>query len=252
MLVYAWACSDVGRKRSNNQDAYLIAQDLKLFAVADGMGGHKGGEVASAVAVETLESTVRAHAHNGLDAVTRLAASVQAANARIHALAKSDGDLDNMGTTTTSLLMTGSTAVIAHVGDSRIYLIRSDRILQLTDDHSIVWQQMKAGLITAAQAKQSPFRSIISRSVGVERAVDVDIITLEVQSADTFVICSDGLSGVVEDDEICRIVNDNFLHRAPALLVDLANERGGPDNVTVVVAYAIEEREICGAVGEAR
>ncbi len=241
MLVYAWALSDIGRKRGDNQDAFLIAHELKLFAVADGMGGHKGGAVASDLAVRTLEENVR---QSGGDAATRLARSVQAANRRIHELAQRDPELDNMGTTTSSLLFTGDRAVIAHVGDSRVYLVRGRRIVQLTDNHSFVFQQLKAGLITEEQAQRSPYRNIIMRGVGIAADVEVDIVSVEVCSADTFVICSDGLSSLVRDEEIRQAVDDNFLHRVPEVLVDLANERGGNDNITVVVAYAVDEAEM--------
>ena len=256
ILVYAWACSDVGRKRSQNQDAYLIAPDLRLFGVADGMGGHFGGEVASDLAVRTIDAHVRRHRaaleHGGdvriepsQDPAARiLAEAVRKANEVIHDTGNKNPDLRGMGTTTTGVLFSGGRAFVAHVGDSRIYLVRSDRILQLTDDHSVVFQQLKAGLITAEQAKQSPFRHIIMRSVGVDRDVEVDVISVDVKSGDTFVMCSDGLSNLVTDDEINEIVNEHFLHRVPEVLIDLANERGGSDNITVVVAYAVEASEI--------
>jgi protein phosphatase len=238
MHIYAWACSDIGMKRSQNQDAYLLAPELKLFAVADGMGGHLGGEVASDLAVRAIEEHVRVTS----DAPERaLADSVCVANARIHARASDSPVLRGMGTTTSSLLFSGNDAIIAHVGDSRVYLVRHERIFQLTEDHSLVFQQVKAGLLTLEQAKNSPYKHIIMRSVGVEPKVEVDVIRVGVEPADAFLLCSDGLTGLVEDAEICAVVKDHFLHRVPEVLVDLANERGGNDNITVVVAYAVAD-----------
>lgn len=252
MLVYAWACSDIGRKREKNQDSYLVATDLRLFGVADGMGGHNGGEIASDLAVRTIDAHVRRHKalldaarDSALDGPVRvLVDAVRTANRVIHETGLSNPGLRGMGTTTSGVLFTGDRAIVAHVGDSRVYLVRDDRILQVTDDHSFVFQQVKAGLITAEQAKNSPYRNVIMRSVGVEQDVDVDIVAIDVKSGDTFLACSDGLSNLVSDAEIAQIVNEHFLHRVPEVLVDLANERGGGDNITVVVAYAVDEREL--------
>jgi protein phosphatase len=242
MLVYAWGQSDVGKKRGHNEDRYLLDTEMKLFAVADGMGGHRGGEVASALAVESLDGYVREH--GVADPVRAIVDGVRAANTRIHDVGVADPDLHGMGTTTSSILFRDDKAYVAHVGDSRVYLVRGGKIAQLTDDHSLVWQQMKAGIITEEQARKSPFRNIISRSVGVAADVEIDALEVGVQSGDTFVLCSDGLSGVVGDVEIKEATENNFLHRVPDVLVDLANERGGPDNVTVVVAYCVDPSEI--------
>jgi PPM family protein phosphatase len=237
MLIYAWSCTDVGMKRKENQDSALLAHDLKLFAVADGMGGHKGGEVASMLAVKTLEQHVRAKGE--------LAEGIVRANEVIHRAAREDVNLHQMGTTTSSVLFRGHEALIAHVGDSRVYLIRGGRILQITEDHSVVFQQVKAGLMTPEQARSSPYRNVIMRSVGIEQHVEVDLISLRVESGDALIICSDGLSNHVGDDEILEIVRENFLHRVPEILVDLANARGGTDNITVVAACALKEPLTC-------
>jgi protein phosphatase len=236
--LYAWACTDVGRKRKDNQDAFLIAHDLKLLAVADGMGGHKGGEVASALAVETLEQDVRARAASG--GAHALADAVTHANARIHAAGSADPNLEQMGTTASALWLRGARATIAHVGDSRVYLLRGGKLTQLTDDHSFVFQQVRAGLISEEQAKRSPYKNVLTRSVGVEPRVEVDVLEVELRCGDALVLCSDGLCGVVPDEEIEAVVRDNFAYLAPRLLVERANARGGPDNITVVVACALE------------
>lgn len=245
MMIYSWATTDVGRKRQHNEDSYLVASDVKLFAVADGMGGYNGGEVASDLAVRALDAHVHEH-RASLDAAGAadrpavaavLVDAVKRANATIRDAGARDAAVRGMGTTTTSLLFAGGQAFVGHVGDSRCYLVRNDRIAQVSEDHSLVAQQVRAGLITEEQALKSPYKNIITRSVGIEANVDVDVSVVEVNDGDTFVLCSDGLSGLVRDDEICAIVVDNFLHRVPDLLVDLANERGGTDNITVVLCH---------------
>lgn len=245
MLIYSWATSDVGRKRSHNEDSYLIAHDVKLFAVADGMGGYNGGEVASDLAVRALD--VHLHQHSAVLATNTasepiaalLVDSVKRANTAIRDAGAVDPALRGMGTTATSVLFHGERAFVAHVGDSRAYLVRHERIAQLSEDHSLVAQQVRAGLITEEQALKSPYKNIITRSVGIEANVDVDVTIVDVRDGDTFLLCSDGLSGLVSDEEIRAIVVENFLHRVPDVLVDLANERGGHDNITVVVCHAV-------------
>jgi len=245
MHIYAWASSDVGMKRSHNEDSYLIARDVQLFAVADGMGGYSAGEVASDLAVRTIDGYVHervAHLEadddDGVRAV--LVGAVKQANAAIRQQGTADPRCRGMGTTTTTLLFSADRAFVAHVGDSRCYRVRAGRIEQLSRDHSLVEQQVQSGLITRAQAKASPWKNIITRALGVEDDVEVDVDRLDLRDGDVFVVCSDGLSGVVDDDEIARIVADGFLHRVPDTLIDLANARGGPDNITVVVCCALE------------
>ncbi len=247
MHVYAWATSDVGRKRPHNEDSYLVAPDVHLYVVADGMGGENGGEVASDLAVRTLDRHV--HAEQAVLAAARsstvsavLVEAVQQANRAIRRAGDVDPTLRRMGTTTTSLLFVGERAFIAHVGDSRAYLVRRGVIQQVSQDHSLVAEQVRAGMITAAQADKSPYRNIITRSVGVADVVEVDVSVVDLVDGDTFILCSDGLSGLVTDDEIADIVANHFLHTVPDTLVDLANERGGSDNITVVVCCAVEQR----------
>jgi PPM family protein phosphatase len=242
MLIYSFACTDVGRKRRQNQDSYLLDAELSLFVVADGMGGHKGGEIASALAVQTIEQHMRAHRGALGDQADRvLVDAVRLASAQIRAMAQTTHELEDMGTTTTGILFDGPRAFIAHVGDSRCYLLREGAITQLSEDHSLVFQQVKAGFITTAQARTSPFKNIITRCVGLNADVEVDLVALDVRSADTFLICSDGLCNLVDDEDIARVVGEHFLHRVPEVLIDLANERGGDDNITVVLAYVVDE-----------
>jgi protein phosphatase len=251
MRILAWGSTDVGMKRDHNEDSYLIREDLNLCVVADGMGGHAGGEMASSIAVKTIEEGVAEKkavlAEPTFDGpvekspVARLISDcVRGACGAIYKKAQERRELQGMGTTTISVLFHGNHAFVAHVGDSRAYLMRDGRILQLSEDHSLVNEQLRAGLITETQAKQSRFKNIITRSVGFEEDVAVDVIAVEAREGDCYLLCTDGLANLVKDEEIQEITGDNFLRRAPELLIDLANKRGGDDNITVVLAYVDE------------
>ena len=256
MRIYSWGCTDVGMKRDHNEDSYLIAPDLNLFVVADGMGGHAGGEMASGISVRTVERFVRANenlidpktehegAIEGSPVAKMLSDSVRAACHAVYSKSQEVRELQGMGTTTTSMCFHRGYGFVAHVGDSRCYLVRDGRVLQLSEDHSLVNEQLKAGLITEAQARQSRFKNIITRSVGFDTDVEVDMIAVEVKTHDVFMMCSDGLTGLVTDPEINDVVNDNFLHRTPEILIDLANSRGGDDNITVVTMYVSDEADV--------
>ena len=249
MRILAWGQTDVGMKRDHNEDSFLIREDLGLCVVADGMGGHAGGELASSIAVRTIEDGVLAARKVLEDAekfdgpienspVAKLIAeSVQKACFNIFSKAQERRELQGMGTTTIGFLAHGKHVFIAHVGDSRAYLMREGRILQLSEDHTLVNEQHRAGLITEQQAKQSRFKNNITRSVGFEETVAVDVIAVEARQGDCYLLCSDGLSNLVKDEEINEITGENFLRQAPELLIDLANKRGGDDNSTVVIAY---------------
>lgn len=255
MRIYSWGCTDVGMKRDHNEDSYLISPELNLFVVADGMGGHAGGEQASGISVRTIDRVVRESreivdpktVHEGKiensPVAKLLSDAVRAACAAVFGKSQEVSELRGMGTTTTTMVFHNGYGFIAHVGDSRAYLVRDGRILQLSEDHSLVNEQLKAGLITEAQARQSRFKNIITRSIGFDNDVEVDMIAVEVKPNDVFMMCSDGLVGLVTDPEINDIINDNFLHRAPEILIDLANERGGDDNITVVMMYVSDEED---------
>ena len=249
MRILAWGQTDVGMKRDHNEDSFLIREDLGLCVVADGMGGHAGGEMASSIAVKTIEDGVLASrdvieptkTHDGSiethPAARLISECVQNACANIYKKAQERRELQGMGTTTIGMLFHGHHVFIAHVGDSRAYLVRDGRILQLSEDHSLVNEQLRAGLINEQQAKQSRFKNIITRSVGFEETVAVDLIAVEAREGDCYLLCSDGLANLVKDDEMQEVTGDNFLRTAPELLIDLANKRGGDDNITVVLAY---------------
>ncbi len=245
--------TDVGRKRNHNEDSFLVDEQLQLYVVADGMGGHAGGGTASRIAVETIDAEMRAAekgASNPFSAATELQNSplpeflrtaVERACGAIFKAAQEDPRLQGMGTTVISLCIHGGHALFAHVGDSRAYLIRGDLIQQVSEDHSLVNEQIKAGMITAEEAKHSRYKNIITRSVGFEEEVQVDVLGLQVQVGDSYVLCSDGLANLVEDTEMQKIISGvTDLKDATKQLIDLANERGGDDNITCIVVRIVE------------
>ena len=248
--IYAWGKSDIGKKRKRNEDNFLLANDLNLYVVADGMGGHKGGATASKLAVSTVEDIVRGNKgllssnqkYNGSIEQSPIAKllsdALRCACKSVHEKSLMDANLTGMGTTTTALLFHNEFAFVAHVGDSRAYILRNEKFVQLSDDHSLVNDQMKAGMISPEEARTSKMRNIITRSIGYETDVDVDITALEIFPNDTFLLCSDGLNSLVADEEIKNVILDNKLNSAPENLIDLANQRGGDDNTTVVLAYS--------------
>jgi serine/threonine protein phosphatase PrpC len=227
--AYAVA-SDTGRRRRRNEDNYVVAPPL--FAVADGMGGAQAGEVASQLAASALEageSDVLAGT-KGIDAL------IQEANRRIFDRASSDPSASGMGTTMTVALVEGMTVAIGHVGDSRAYLVRGEQMEQLTEDHSLVNELLKSGKLSEEEAQIHPQRSVITRAVGTDPDVDVDGFTIEAEDGDVFLICSDGLSDMVEDEEILELLHSNRddLDKAVKALVSAANRGGGEDNITAV------------------
>ena len=253
--IYCWGNTDVGLKRDHNEDSYLLAPDLDLYVVADGMGGHAGGEMASGIAVRTVEKQVRAqkalmatpHHPEPIERnpVGRLLAdAVRGACAVVYEKSQEVAELRGMGTTTTAILFHDTHAFVAHVGDSRCYLVRDGRTLQLSEDHSLVNEQLKAGLITEAQARTSRYKNVITRSVGFEGDVEVDVVAVEAKANDVYLVCCDGLSNLVTDIEIGEVVGRHFLHRVPEVLIELANSRGGDDNITVVIANVTDAAEV--------
>jgi serine/threonine protein phosphatase PrpC len=227
--AYAVA-SDTGRKRRRNEDNYVVAPPL--FAVADGMGGAQAGEVASQLAASALEGGNS----NALEGTKRIDELIQEANRRIFDRATTDPSASGMGTTMTVALVEGMTVAIGHVGDSRAYLVRGEHMEQLTEDHSLVNELMKSGKLSEEEAQIHPQRSVITRAVGTDPDVDVDGFTIEAEEGDIFLICSDGLTDMVEDEEILELVHQNRddLDKAVKALVAAANRGGGEDNITAV------------------
>lgn len=244
----AFGLSHRGIVRPSNQDALLIAPELGLYAVADGMGGAAAGEVASRVAVEAVRAVFDdpdATCPTGMDPqslttdLPLLVTGVERANAQVHAMAKADSSKTGMGTTFTGLLMLEGRAAIAHVGDSRAYRLRDRGLELLTYDHTLVDEWVRAGTMTREDAERSPIRHILSRAIGTHATVEVDSRFVAVEPGDTFLLCSDGLHGVVGDDDIlATLLSAGDLTRAAAQLIEAALDAGAPDNVTVVLVRA--------------
>lgn len=223
--------TDTGRRRRRNEDSYVL--DPPLFAVADGMGGAQAGEVASRLAAAAFHEYREA---DELEPERRVEALVQEANRRVYERSREDANASGMGTTVTAALVEGDSVAIAHVGDSRAYRIRGDALEQLTEDHSLVADLMRSGRLTPEEAEAHPQRSVITRALGTDPEVDVDTFAVGLEPDDVFLLCSDGLTTMVPDEEILRIVHESSsLDRAARALVKAANKRGGEDNVTVVL-----------------
>lgn len=230
--------TDTGRRRRRNEDSFV--REPPLFAIADGMGGAQAGEVASRLAAAVLEEV------NGeeLTGEARVAELIQEANRRVYQRSNEDAAVSGMGTTMTVALVddAAGTVAIGHVGDSRAYLVRADELEQLTEDHTLVNELLKSGKLSAEEAVVHPQRSVITRALGTEPDVDVDTFTIETQAGDVFLLCSDGLSSMISDDEILDLVRSRTGDLEAALrgLVQAANTSGGDDNITVV-AFEIAE-----------
>ena len=227
--------SDPGRRRRRNEDAYVLQPPL--FAVADGMGGAQAGEVASRLAVEALKEGDAAG-----EGVDRVAALVQGANRRIWERAGEDASAQGMGTTITVALVGDGEVSIGHVGDSRAYRFREGGVEQLTDDHSLVAELMRSGKLSPEEAEAHPQRSVITRALGTDPDVDVDTFSVEARPGDVFLICSDGLTTMVDEEEILDELTRHHgdLDDAAKALVRRANKGGGEDNITVVIFEIVE------------
>ena len=228
-----------GRKRRHNEDSYVV--EPPMFAVADGMGGAKAGEVASGLAAAALKET-GTDGSSGEERVTQL---IQEANRRVFRRANEDREASGMGTTMTVALIEDGRVVFGHVGDSRAYLIREGSIEQLTDDHSLVAELVRSGRLTPEEAEAHPQRSVITRAVGTEPDVDVDTFTIEPEAGDLFLICSDGLTDMVDDGTIIDAIerHRDDLDEAAKALVGAANRVGGEDNITVLLVEVGAEAE---------
>lgn len=236
------AHTDLGRIRENNEDKFeffvpedteTLARKGSLFAVADGMGGHAAGQIASEIALKTLVDHYYSDASPLIE--ESLKAALKKANGIVYDLSRAVAQRQGMGTTVTLLVIRGDDAYIAHVGDSRCYRIRDSKIEQLSDDHSWVNEQVKLGSLTQEQALLSPFRNRITRSIGNFPSVDVDIFSLEAKQGDIYILCSDGLSGELTDSEILEIAEKRACSQVAWNLVNQAVEKGGRDNTTAVV-----------------
>lgn len=249
MKVKIGAGTDRGHKRILNEDSLCLNEAIGLFVLADGMGGHKAGEVASRLAVEIItkgiEKVFLKDKHSMLGEYREefskennvLASSVRLANIKIYEIARKRSECSGMGTTVVSVLLTNNIMRMAHVGDSRIYLIRDNLIDQLTADHSLVAEQLKRGLISEKEARESKVKNVITRALGMDESVEVDFGEQVIMENDCVLMCSDGLYDMVEDDEILSVILgcSGKPQKACDSLIALANEHGGNDNISVIL-----------------
>jgi PPM family protein phosphatase len=251
MELKAYGLSHVGRQRQHNEDSFLVEAEAKLFLVADGMGGHAAGEIASRIAVDSISEFIlhtkedegtwpHAYDEHYKRSTNRLMAAVRLANTRVLEAMRKDARLRGMGTTVVACFADAETMAVAHVGDSRAYLVRDNHLSRITNDHSWVFEQVQAGLLTETEAEKHPLRNVITRALGGALQVNPDASEFELQKGDVFLLCSDGLTGMVPEDEILRLVtkNEGKLEQACQDLIDTANERGGLDNITAVLIRA--------------
>ncbi len=234
MKLATGQATDNGRARDNNEDSYLVDADHALFAVADGMGGHLGGEVASATAIEALRSEYAKG--------TPVSDAIEYANRAVIERAVGHEELTGMGTTLTAVAVAGANQLlIGHVGDSRAYLLRDDTMEMITDDHSLVAELVREGRLTPEQAEAHPQRAIVTRALGVDDEVNVDVYTLDVRQGDRVIVCSDGLNTMLRDRDIERVArSQSDPQRAAEALVNAANDAGGEDNITVVIVDVLD------------
>ncbi|HEV2771298.1 MAG TPA: Stp1/IreP family PP2C-type Ser/Thr phosphatase [Thermoleophilaceae bacterium] len=222
--------TDVGRERQSNEDSFVEAPPV--FAVADGMGGARAGEVASRMAVEAFGQAPE----EGAEPEAQLVAIARDANRRIYEMAHSDDAYAGMGTTLTAVMVSGHEVTVGHVGDSRLYRLRDGGLERLTNDHSLVEEYVRAGRLAPEEAESHPQKSIITRALGVEADVEVDTLTCNANDGDVYLLCSDGLSGMVSEHEMAEtLLERSSLEQAARALIDAANRAGGRDNITVVL-----------------
>jgi protein phosphatase len=237
--------TDIGRKRSQNQDSSAAQPELGLFIVSDGMGGHQGGETASAIAVETIiESVRKAQQKKTWDPIETMKRAIETASQAIFNKALAEPRLNGMGTTTTAALFSKNKITLGHVGDSRCYYLRPGALWQATRDHSLVQEKLRAGLITRAQVKTDKMKNVITRSVGFEDNVDVEIYQMDASRGSCFLLCSDGLSGLLDDQEICKIAQRDVFEaknpqKAVTDMIAAANANGGDDNITTIIVQVL-------------
>ena len=241
MKLKVFCQTDVGLRRERNEDSYLYDEDIGLFCVADGMGGHRGGEVASSLAVKTMLEFVRNSKTQSRKYGARelLVRGYEEASAKIFDKSHIESpELHGMGTTLVTAYRHGDSLFIGNVGDSRAYLFCNEKLWQMTEDHSLINEQLRAGLITEADLPRLTNRNVITRSVGFEREVQVDIIERPMAIGDFYLMCSDGLSGLIDDSLIRTIIVKHGIERVEAIVADCiteAKKAGGDDNVTVMV-----------------
>lgn len=234
-----YALTDVGKVRTNNQDALIVCDEAMLYGVADGMGGHNGGETASSGARDGLIAALK----DKTPSADAFREGVVRVNAELFRQQAADEKLMGMGTTLSAIWMNEHYAFLAHVGDSRIYRYRDGKLEQLTDDHSLVGELVRAGYLTAEQAENHPNKNVILRAVGTEAGIDVDLATETRKPGDVWLICSDGLHGMVPDSQMEALLTEHQPKECAQLLMDAALKAGGRDNISVVL---VQDGEVAG------
>lgn len=229
--------TDVGKVRANNQDAPIVSEKLRLYGVADGMGGHKGGEVASTSARDDLLRELEGKTPS----VAALSGAIAEVNRQIYHQQEHDDALTGMGTTLSVLWMSDNFVYIGHVGDSRVYLLRDGEFKQMTLDHSLVEQLVREGVLTEEEAQNHPMRNIITRAIGTDESVEVDVVVEERRKGDLWLACSDGLHGLVDDRQMRDALRQYAPEKAADVLLKAALDAGGRDNVTLVIVHDGEE-----------
>lgn len=264
MAIEHAGMTDVGMRRDHNEDAYCVNPDHNLFIVCDGMGGHAAGEVASRIAVDTVEKFTAATG-NDMDITwpfeydeqlslnaNRIRTAIRLANQNLIAHIQERKEFKGMGTTIVCSIISGSQASLGHVGDSRIYMIRDGEIRQMTRDHSWIDEQLKQGILTPEEARKHPLRNVITRALGSKDDVVVDVMDTRLIDGDLILLCSDGLTGMLEDHEIRDIVKTHGtdLPGACRALIESSNSHGGDDNVTVILLRYRDNAAGLGADGQ--
>jgi PPM family protein phosphatase len=267
MELSFWAATDVGKKREINEDSFLVDKRLSLFIVADGMGGHASGEVASKLAVHEFRKAVEAGQDTvdrygkadasvrPQDVLTLLESAVQAAGHAVYQKGQVEPEKRGMGTTTSALLISGDRGFIAHVGDSRVYMLRAGQVVQLTEDHSLVNELIRRGRVTKEGFETSPYKAYknaVTRAVGVYETVQGDTIDFELLPGDQFLLCSDGLHAYLTDERIVDMLKGDDVKQLPKRLVDMANAGGGHDNITAIVVRVERPAAVAGERSEDR
>src|SRR5712692_4956563 len=239
MQVKSFGFTHVGRQRQHNEDSFLVEDKAKLYLVADGMGGHAAGEIASRIAVDSISEFIihtkeddgtwpHAYDEQYRRSTNRLMAAVRMANTRVLEAMRKDARLRGMGTTVVACLVDSDVVSFAHVGDSRAYMVRDNSLNRITNDHSWVFEQVQAGMLTEAEAEKHPLRNVITRALGGALQVAPDASEIEARPGDVYLLCSDGLTGMVPEEEILKVVteSDGDLKRACQALIEAANEHG--------------------------
>lgn len=251
MRIQAWCQTDVGLRRERNEDSFLIDEDLGLFMVADGMGGHRGGEVASSLAVQTVREHVAERTSEGARRPSPrvlLSDAFREASHRIHdeGTAASGDALHGMGTTLVLVYRYGDTLYIANVGDSRAYIFNRPHLWQATEDHSLLNEQLRAGLIAEKDIPRFAAKNVITRSVGYERDVTPDILERQIHAGELLLLCSDGLHGLVSDERISEICRTTAIPDIVSVCIEEAKKNGGDDNVTVLAMTMVPDGATTG------